>query len=111
VQAVLIPVAERHQDYARQVADRLRAAGLRVQVDERSEKMGYKIREAQVQKIPYMLVVGDKEVDAGTVSVRHRQAGDLGTTGVDAVAQRIGSLAASRANTEETAPPGPGGVS
>ena len=111
VQAVVIPVAERHQDYARQVATRLRASTLRVQVDDRSEKMGYKIREAQVQKIPYMLVVGDKEVEAGTVSVRHRQAGDLGTMGTDAVAEKIAALASSRAVSEEAGPAGPGGVS
>jgi threonyl-tRNA synthetase len=110
VQAVLIPVAERHQDYAQQVAAQLRAGGLRVQVDDRSEKMGYKIREAQVQKIPYMLVVGDKEVEAGTVSVRHRQAGDLGTMGTDAVTQKIATLAAARAVSEEAGPSGPGGV-
>ncbi|HEX6736757.1 MAG TPA: His/Gly/Thr/Pro-type tRNA ligase C-terminal domain-containing protein, partial [Vicinamibacteria bacterium] len=111
VQAVVIPVAERHQAYAAQVAEALRGAGLRVKVDDRSEKMGYKIREAQVQKIPYMLVVGDKEVEAGNVSVRHRQAGDLGTMGVDAVGQKIGRLAQTRANSEESAPTGPGGVS
>jgi len=74
LQAVVIPVAERHQDYARDVADHLRGRGVRVHVDDRSEKMNYKIREAQVQKVPYMLVVGDKEVEAKNASVRHRQA-------------------------------------
>jgi threonyl-tRNA synthetase len=111
VQATVIPVAERHQDYARQVAEKLKAGGLRVEVDDRSEKMGYKIREAQVQKVPYMLVVGDKEVAAGNVSVRHRQAGDLGTMEVDALTQRIASLASARSTTEEKGPAGPGGVS
>ena len=59
-----MPVAERHQEYGREVAEALRAKGVRVHVDDRSEKMSYKIREAQVQKVPYMLVVGDKEVAA-----------------------------------------------
>ena len=64
VQAVVIPVTERHQDYAREVAAKLRAHGVRVHVDDRNERLGYKIREAQLQKVPYMLVVGDKEVEA-----------------------------------------------
>jgi threonyl-tRNA synthetase len=78
VQMVLLPIADRHTEYARQVQDRLVAAGFRVELDERVEKIGYKIREAQVQKIPYMLVIGDKEVADGTVGVRHRASGDLG---------------------------------
>jgi threonyl-tRNA synthetase len=79
-------------------------------VDDRSEKLGYKIREAQVQKIPYMLVVGDKETESGKVSVRHRQAGDLGPMDVEAIAEKIARLAAERAPSEEPAP-APGGVS
>jgi threonyl-tRNA synthetase len=109
VQVALVPVAERHHDYARQLAERLRARGIRVEVDDRSEKMGFKIREAQVHKVPYMLVVGDKEVAAGNVSVRHRQAGDLGPQDVEALAARIARLAAERATREEG--PTPGGVS
>jgi threonyl-tRNA synthetase len=70
-------------DYARLVKDRLAAAGLRVELDERQEKIGYKIREAQLQKIPYMLVVGDKEVADRTVAVRSRARGDLGARSVD----------------------------
>jgi threonyl-tRNA synthetase len=111
VQAVVIPVAERHHEYGRKVAGTLRAAGVRVHVDDRNEKLGYKIREGQVQKIPYMLVVGDKEVEAGTVSVRHRHAGDLGSGDAAALGQRIARLAAERALREETAPGNPGGVS
>jgi threonyl-tRNA synthetase len=84
VQAVVVPIVDRHADYARQVHDRLAAAGLRVEVDERQEKIGYKIREAQLQKIPYMLVIGDREVTDGAVSVRGRFAGDLGSRAVDA---------------------------
>jgi threonyl-tRNA synthetase len=109
VQAVVVPVAERHHDYGRAVAEKLRARGVRVQVDDRSEKMGYKIREAQVQKVPYMLVVGDKEVGAGTVSVRHRQAGDLGPADPEVLGDKIGRLSAERALQEE--PASPGGVS
>jgi threonyl-tRNA synthetase len=84
VQAILLPIADRHLDYARSVRDRLAAAGLRVELDERQEKIGYKIREAQLQKIPYMLVVGDKEAAEGAVSVRSRTGGDQGAQAVGA---------------------------
>jgi threonyl-tRNA synthetase len=83
VQATVLPLGDRHLDYARQMRDRLAQAGLRVEVDERVEKIGYKIREAQLQKVPYMLVTGDREVAEGTVSVRHRSAGDLGARPID----------------------------
>jgi threonyl-tRNA synthetase len=83
IQAVVLPISDRHLDYAASIRDRLRAAGLRADLDERQEKIGYKIREAQLQKIPYMLVVGDKEVAEGTVSVRSRSGGDLGPDTVD----------------------------
>jgi threonyl-tRNA synthetase len=83
VQAVVLPISDRHLDYARQVRDLAAAAGLRVEVDERQEKIGYKIREAQIQKIPYRLVTGDREVAEGTVAVRSRSAGDLGPRTVD----------------------------
>ena len=72
VQAVMIPIADRHNDYARSVAEQLRKAGLRVTVDDRSERMNAKIRDAQNQKIPYMLVVGDKEAENGQVALRLR---------------------------------------
>ena len=77
-QVKILPIADRHLDYAYELAKALEAKGIRVEVDERSEKIGYKIREAQVQKIPYMLVIGDKDIESGTVSVRHRKEGDLG---------------------------------
>jgi threonyl-tRNA synthetase len=83
VQAVVLPISDRHLAYARGVRDRLEAAGLRVELDERQEKIGYKIREAQLQKIPYMLVTGDREAADGTVSVRSRAAGDQGARPVD----------------------------
>ena len=89
----------------------LRDAGLRVEVDDRSEKMGYKIREAQLQKMPYMLVVGDKEVEAGSVSVRHRHAGDLGTMDVADLGSRASSASRPSAPSEEEVPPRPQEVS
>ena len=82
VQAVVMPVSEKYADYAEKVTAELDAAGLRVKSDLRPEKIGYKIREAQLQKIPYMLIVGEKEVAAGTVSVRSRSRGDLGAMAV-----------------------------
>ncbi len=84
VQATVLPIADRHLPYATEVRDRLRAAGLRVEVDERQEKIGYKIREAQLRKVPYMLVVGDREAAEQTVAVRTRSGGDQG--GVDVAA-------------------------
>jgi threonyl-tRNA synthetase len=83
VQAVVLPIADRHADYAATVRERLAAAGLRVELDARQEKIGYKIREAQLQKIPYMLVTGDRETAEGTVSVRSRSGGDQGSQSVD----------------------------
>jgi threonyl-tRNA synthetase len=84
VQATVLPIADRHLAYGASVRDRLMAAGLRVALDERQEKIGYKIREAQLQKVPYMLVVGDREVETGTVSVRERSGGDKGSSAIDA---------------------------
>lgn len=83
VQAVLIPIADRHVAYAEQVAARLKEAGLRVEVDESSDRMGNKIRKAQEQKTPYMLVVGDKEIEAGAVAVRLRTNENLGPKPVE----------------------------
>jgi threonyl-tRNA synthetase len=82
VQAVVLPISDRHLDYARRVRDELAAAGLRVEIDERQEKINYKIREAQLQKVPYMLVTGDREVADHAVAVRSRSAGDLGARSV-----------------------------
>ncbi len=83
VQAVVLPISDRHLEYAAAVRDRLEAAGLRGILDKRQEKIGYKIREAQLQKIPYMLVVGDRESSDGTVSVRERAGGDKGAVAID----------------------------
>lgn len=84
VQAVVLPIADRHAEYAESVRDQLAAAGLRVEMDARQEKIGYKIREAQLGKVPYMLVAGDREAAAGTVAVRTRAGGDQGAQPVAA---------------------------
>ena len=88
-QAVVVPIADRHVEYARQVAAKLRAARLRVTVDERNERMNAKIRDAQLQKVPYILVVGDREAQAGTAALRVRGGGDLGAIPVDAIVERL----------------------
>jgi threonyl-tRNA synthetase len=78
VQVLAIPIADRHLEYAESVAAQLRVADFRVEVDARREKMQAKIRDAQAQQVPYMLVVGDRDQQGGTVSVRERRQGDLG---------------------------------
>jgi threonyl-tRNA synthetase len=78
VQASVLPLSEKTIDYAHKVTQQLKAAGFRVHLDDRNEKLQAKIRDAQLQKIPYMLILGGKEAEAGTVSVRHRAKGDLG---------------------------------
>jgi threonyl-tRNA synthetase len=80
----VLPIADRHNEYAARVREQLKQGGLRVDLDDRQEKIGYKIREAQLQKIPYMLVVGDREAVEGTVSVRERSGGDKGASSIDA---------------------------
>jgi threonyl-tRNA synthetase len=89
VQAVVIPIADRHIEYAERVADDLRAEGLRIDVDARSERMQAKIREAQLQKVPYMLIAGDREQEAGAVAVRHRDGTDLGALPLFQVIDRL----------------------
>lgn len=89
VQVKVLPISERHHGYASQVEEALTKAGFRVEADMRSEKIGYKIREAQLQKIPYMLVVGDKEAESGEISVRGRKAGDLGSMTVEAFIEKL----------------------
>jgi threonyl-tRNA synthetase len=83
VQAVVIPIADRHVPYAREVAAKLEAAGLRVEVDDSGNRMNQKVREAQLQKVPYMLVVGDRDIEAGAVSVRLRTEEQLGAMPLD----------------------------
>jgi threonyl-tRNA synthetase len=95
VQARVLPISEKHSEYARTVHGRLRAARIRAELDDRNEKLGYRIRDAQVRKVPYMLVVGAREAESGTVSLRHRSGDDLGAVPLDRVladlAREIGS--------------------
>ena len=97
VQAVVIPISERHHEYARKIMSRLADASLRAEIDDRNEKIGYKIREAQTQKIPYMLVVGDKEMQSGEVSIRNRFLGDEGAHSLDGFLEKIQGFVNTRA--------------
>ena len=104
VQAIVLPISDRHLDYGRTVVGRLKAASLRAELDDRQEKIGYKIREAQLQKIPYMLVVGDRESADGTVSVRTRSGGDQGASTLDAFIEAAhAEIAAKSRDTRELA--------
>lgn len=89
VQVAVLPITDRINDYANSVADTLRAAGFRVEANTRSDKIGAKIRDAQLQKIPYMLVLGDKELEAGNIAVRHRKEGDIGVMSLIEFKERI----------------------
>ena len=100
VQAIVLPISDRHADYGRQVQDKLAGAGLRVEIDTRSEKVNYKIREAQLQKIPFMLVVGDREAEQGAVAVRTRKGGDHGARPLDEVVSLIQGLMETKAVAE-----------
>jgi threonyl-tRNA synthetase len=100
VQATVLPITDRQVEYARGVRDQLDAAGIRVSVDDRSEKVNFKIREAQLQKIPYMLVVGDREAQSGQVAVRNRKHGDQGAKPVAECIAEIRRLIDSKAVTE-----------
>ncbi|MBQ0067231.1 MAG: threonine--tRNA ligase, partial [Phascolarctobacterium sp.] len=82
-QVRILPITEKHAEYAKKIYDKFFDLGIRVKLDDRNEKLGYKIREAQMQKVPYMLVVGDQEMADGTVTVRHRGEGDKGAMKVD----------------------------
>ena len=98
VQVKVMPITDRASDYAKDVAAKLSAAGVRVETDLRNEKIGYKIREAQMQKIPYMLVIGDREAESGAVAVRTRGGEDLGAMPLDAFIERITGEIKSRSN-------------
>ncbi len=100
LQAVVLPITDRQNEYARQVRDQLERAGLRATVDERSEKVNFKIREAQLQKIPYMLVVGDREALSGKVAVRNRRHGDQGARTVEEFLAEARKLIETKAATE-----------
>src|SRR5882757_6871913 len=89
VQAVVLPIADRHSEYAASVAERLRASGARAELDDRAESLGRRIRDAEVRKIPYILVAGDREVDAGLVALREHRKGDEGSVAVEELAERL----------------------
>jgi threonyl-tRNA synthetase len=96
VQAVVMSITDRTRDYARALRERLTAAGLRAELDDRNEKIGAKIREAQLQKVPFMLVAGDREARAGTVAVRSRRQGDLGPMSVEEILNRMLAMQSGR---------------
>ena len=98
VQAIVLPITDRHIDYARAVADRMRASGLRGEFDDRSESVGRKIRDAELRKIPYMLVVGDREQESEQVAVREHRRGDVGSEPVPAFVERLSEQVKTRAN-------------
>lgn len=101
VQCVVLPITEAHLDYGRKVHDDLAAAGVRVELDDRNEKIGYKIREWELKKVPYMLVVGEKEVSAGRVAVRRHKKGDLGQMRLESFIEQIAEEIATKALTLE----------
>src|SRR5438876_2785083 len=96
VQAMVIPIADRHTEYANKVLEKLKAAGIRAEVDSRGERMNAKIRDAQMQKIPYMLVVGDKEAAAEAVSVRLRSNVDLKSIPLTRFVERVSNISNSK---------------
>jgi threonyl-tRNA synthetase len=96
LQAIVLPVSDRHLDYAAGVAERLGEAGLRARVDDRGESIGRKIRDAELAKVPYMLVVGDREAESGAAALRRHREGDLGTLALEEIADRLGAEAAER---------------
>lgn len=89
VQVKLLPISDNQVEYCKQIQDKLLEKDIRVELDDRNEKIGYKIREAQMQKVPYMLVVGEKELGAGTVGVRSRKQGDVGAIKADEFIEKI----------------------
>jgi threonyl-tRNA synthetase len=96
VQAVVMPITDRTREYGHRVQGALRDAGLRCEIDERNEKIGAKIREAQIKKVPFMLVAGDREEGASTIAVRSRKEGDLGPMDLGAIRDRLVKMNADR---------------
>jgi threonyl-tRNA synthetase len=96
VQAIVLPIADRHAEYAASVAERLRASGARAELDDRAESLGRRIRDAELRKVPYILVAGDREVDAGQVALREHRKGDEGAVAVDEFAERLARETAER---------------
>jgi threonyl-tRNA synthetase len=98
-QAIVLPISDRHNQYAKSVAERLEAAGARVESDDRTESVSRKIRDAELRKIPFMLVVGDREQEAGEVGLREHRQGDVGSASVESFAERLTGLIESRSLT------------
>ena len=96
IQVKILPISEKHMAYAAELRKKFKKAGIRVELDESNEKIGYKIRKAQIEKVPYMAVIGDKEVETGTVSVRDRAKGDLGAQRTDEFIAHIKDISDSR---------------
>ena len=96
VQIKVLPISEHQHAYAKEVADKLTAAGFRLELDDRNEKIGYKIREAQLEKVPFMLILGDKEMESGAVAVRSRSEGDLGTMSLDDLIAKLSQMVKDR---------------
>lgn len=97
LQAIVLPIADRHNDYGREVVARLSEAGARVEFDDRQESVARKIRDAEMGKVPFMLVVGDREQEAGEVGVREHRRGDVGAASLETFSERLNGLIASRA--------------
>ena len=89
VQVKILPITDAHMEYAKAVCEQLQKEGIRVELDDRNEKIGYKIREAQLEKVPYMLVVGQKEMEEKTVGVRSRKEGDIGAVKVSTFVENV----------------------
>ena len=98
VQVKVIPVSEKSMDYAKGVYEKLRSAGIRTELDHKDEKVGYKIRQAQLEKVPYMLVLGEKEAAEGSITVRSRDQGDLGAANLDEFIAKVQEMTKSREN-------------
>ena len=103
VQVKVLPISDKHFDYSEKVLAKLKAAGIRAEIDTRSEKIGYKIREARLQRVPYMLILGQKEEDAGNIAVRSRFAGDEGAKDLDEFIRNVREEIDGRIRREETA--------
>jgi threonyl-tRNA synthetase len=97
VQAIVLPIADRHGERALEVVAELRRAGVRAEADTRTESVGRKIRDAELRKIPFMLVVGDREAEEGTVAVREHRKGDTGAVPVEEFARRVATESAAHA--------------
>ncbi len=99
VQSAILPITDAQHDYAAEIHAKFREAGIRTDIDARNEKIGFKIREWELKKVPFMVIIGDKERSSGTISVRQRKKGDLGAIGVDAFLSRLVSDIANKTLT------------